>query len=102
MIPSLVCSGEKLVALSSFGGIVYTPRWIVREIVERTLGPRIHGKSPAQLIKIRVIDRHAAPARSCWAQRKRIFDAHLAWYTENAVKDGKVPPDHACRAPSGR
>lgn len=76
------------------GGIVYTPRWVVREIVQRTLGPRIQAKSPTALAKIRIIDPACGSGSFLLGAVEALFDAHLQWYRENAIADGEVTPEH--------
>jgi hypothetical protein len=76
------------------GGIVYTPRWVVREVVERTIGPRIHGKAPGALGNIRIIDPACGSGSFLLGAAEALFDAHLAWYRENALEDGKIVHEH--------
>ena len=38
------------------GGVFYTPEWITKYIVSRTLGPKLAGKTPAELASIKTLD----------------------------------------------
>ncbi len=37
-------------------GAVYTPRWVVRKILERTLDPLTEGLTPGQLLQLKILD----------------------------------------------
>lgn len=38
------------------GGVFYTPDYIVRYMVEQALGPKVKGKSPEEILSVRIID----------------------------------------------
>ncbi|MCC7294026.1 MAG: Eco57I restriction-modification methylase domain-containing protein [Phycisphaerales bacterium] len=38
------------------GGVYYTPRFVVDTIIRRVVGPKIAGKSPAELLDVKVLD----------------------------------------------
>jgi len=76
------------------GGVVYTPPWIVREVVARVLGPLIKGKGPDALAKIRVLDPACGSGSFLLGAIDQLFDAHLDWYRERTAENGGVPASH--------
>jgi adenine-specific DNA-methyltransferase len=38
------------------GGVYYTPGYIVADMVDKALGPKVRGKPPDEIVKVRVID----------------------------------------------
>lgn len=38
------------------GGVYYTPRFVVDSIIRRVIGPKIEGKSPREVLKVKVLD----------------------------------------------
>jgi type I restriction-modification system DNA methylase subunit len=38
------------------GGVYYTPRFVVDTIIRRVVGPKIAGKSPAQVLDVKILD----------------------------------------------
>lgn len=38
------------------GGVYYTPRFVVDSIIRRVIGPKIEGKSPKEVLKVKVLD----------------------------------------------
>lgn len=76
------------------GGVVYTPQWIVREIVARVLGPLIKGKGPDALAKIRVLDPACGSGSFLLGATDELFDAHLDWYRERTDEHGRVPASY--------
>lgn len=38
------------------GGVYYTPRFVVDTIIRRVVGPKVAGKSPSQLLDVKVLD----------------------------------------------
>lgn len=65
------------------GGVVPTPRYIVDSIVERTLGPAVAGKSPAELTTFTVADICCGSGVFLLSAYEFILDHHLSWYLAN-------------------
>lgn len=65
------------------GGVVPTPRYIVDAIVERTLGPQLAGKSPAELESFTVADICCGSGIFLLSVFEYLADYYLAWYLEN-------------------
>lgn len=65
------------------GGVVPTPRYIVDAIVQRTLGPRVTGKSPADLAGFTVADICCGSGIFLLSVFEFLTDHCLAWYQAN-------------------
>jgi hypothetical protein len=65
------------------GGVVPTPRYIVDAIVERTLGPMLAGKSPADLAGFTVADTCCGSGIFLLSVFEFLTDHYLAWYQAN-------------------
>lgn len=60
------------------GGVYYTPTYIVRYIVEQTVGPLVAGKSPRQIEKLTVLD----PACGSGSFLLGAYDFLLSWHLD--------------------
>lgn len=65
------------------GGVVPTPRYIVDAIVQRTLGPQVAGKSPAELATFTVADICCGSGIFLLSVFEFLTDHYLAWYQAN-------------------
>jgi hypothetical protein len=65
------------------GGVVPTPRYIVDSIVQRTLGPRLAGKTPADLAAFTVADICCGSGIFLLSVFDFLADHYLAWYQAN-------------------
>lgn len=65
------------------GGVFPTPRFIVDDIVERTLLPAIKGKNPTDLIGFTVADVCCGSGIFLLALYEFLLEHYLAWYLEN-------------------
>lgn len=65
------------------GGVFPTPRYIVDAIVQRTLGPRIHGKSPVELEEFTVADICCGSGIFLLSVFEFFTDHYLDWYQAN-------------------
>lgn len=66
------------------GGVVPTPRYVADTIVQRTLGPALAGKAPADLTTFTVADICCGSGIFLLAAYEFLLDHYLAWY----VADG--------------
>jgi type I restriction-modification system DNA methylase subunit len=83
---TLTSTGIEIVAkpeVRESGGVVPTPRYIVDSIVERTMGPAIHGKTPQQLDGFTVVDICCGSGIFLLASFELLIDHHLSWYLAN-------------------
>lgn len=74
------------------GGVVPTPRYIVDAIVQRTMGPAIADKSPAELADFTAADICCGSGIFLLSVFEFLTDHYLAWYQAND------PAQHAGRA----
>ncbi len=77
------------------GGIYYTPTYIVKYIVDETVGKLIRGKSPRQISHFRVLDPSCGSGSFLLETYQYLLDYHLRYYdTEGVAKfaSRKKPP----------
>jgi len=77
------------------GGVYYTPEYIVKYIVERTVGSSIKGKTPAQVEKMRIIDPSCGSGSFLVGAYSYLLNWHLDYYTKaknlkKALKEGAI------------
>jgi hypothetical protein len=65
------------------GGVVPTPTFVADTIVERTLGPAISGKSPADLDAFSVADICCGSGTFLLSAYEQLLDHYLAWYVDH-------------------
>lgn len=81
---------EEKPEVAKAGGVYYTPAYIVRYIVDETVGRQIAGRSPAQLAGLRngkqpfrVLDMACGSGSFLLGAYERLLDHCLAWYIDN-------------------
>src|ERR1035437_6760936 len=76
------------------GGIYYTPEYIVRYIVENTVGKLIEGKTPAQIAEMRFADIACGSGSFLLGVYDLLIRYHTKFYNENPgkAKKGDVMP----------
>ena len=65
------------------GGVVPTPRFIADEIVQRTIGPALAGKSPDELDNCTVADICCGSGIFLLSVFEFLTDHYLSWYQVN-------------------
>lgn len=65
------------------GGVFYTPTWVVREIVQRTIGRAFEGKTAGEMEEFRALD----PACGSGSFLLGAFDQLLAWHRDYYVSN---------------
>jgi type I restriction-modification system DNA methylase subunit len=65
------------------GGIKYTPPYIVQNIVRKTLNPLLKGKTPLEVVLIKVLDPACGSGSFLLVAYKYLLDWHLDWYIKN-------------------
>ncbi len=60
------------------GGVYYTPRFVVDTIIRRVIGPKIAGKSPAQLLDVKILDPACGSGSFLVAALQYLFDYCVA------------------------
>jgi len=71
------------------GGVYYTPEYIVRYIVENTVGTLIAGKTPAQIAEMRFADIACGSGSFLLGVYDLLIRHHTAYYNENSGKTKK-------------
>lgn len=77
------------------GGVYYTPTYIVRYIVEQTVGPLVADKSPKEIEHLTVLDPACGSGSFLLGAFEFLLDWHLTYYTANdpaAWAKKKQPP----------
>ncbi len=76
------------------GGVYYTPEYIVRYIVENTVGKLIEGKTPAQIAEMRFADIACGSGSFLLGVYDLLIRHHTKFYNENPgkAKKGDVMP----------
>ena len=64
------------------GGVYYTPEYIVKYIVERTVGSSIKGKTPEAVAKLRIIDPSCGSGSFLVGAYSYLLAWHLDYYTK--------------------
>jgi hypothetical protein len=68
------------------GGVYYTPRYVVRYIVERTVGELVKGKTPKDISRLAILDPACGSGSFLIRAFERICEAYLRWYEKNSDK----------------
>jgi hypothetical protein len=72
------------------GGVYYTPEYIVRYIVENTVGKQIEGKTPAQIAEMRFADIACGSGSFLLGVFDLLLSYHGKWFTANPDKAKKA------------
>lgn len=87
------------------GGVYYTPTYIVRYIVEHTVGPLVAGKTPRQIEKLTVLDPACGSGSFLLGAFEYLLDWHLDYYVAHdpaAWARRKNPPLYETNPNAGR
>ena len=71
------------------GGVYYTPEYIVRYIVENTVGKLIAGKTPKQIAELRFADIACGSGSFLLGVYDTLLEYHGKYYNDNPGKAGK-------------
>jgi len=71
------------------GGVYYTPTYIVRYIVENTVGRLIKGKTPRQVSRLRILDPACGSGSFLIGAYEYLLNYHRDWYVEHDPKKHK-------------
>lgn len=80
------------------GGVYYTPQYIVEYIVKNTVGKLIEGKTPDEIIKLKIVDPACGSGSFLIGAYQYLLDYHLNYYSVNGKpsksrKDNPLTPD---------
>lgn len=80
LTPSHQAKVELKPEIQKSGGVYYTPQFIVKTIVENTVGKLIEGKSPNQISKLKILDPACGSGSFLLGAFQKILDYHLDYY----------------------
>lgn len=69
------------------GGVYYTPEYVVRYIVENTVGQQISGKTPKQIAEMRFADISCGSGSFLLGVFDTLLRYHTGWYNSQPEKD---------------
>ena len=74
------------------GGVYYTPRFVVDTIIRRVVGPKIQGKTPAEVLDVKILDPACGSGSFLVAALQYLFDYCLnAVCADPALANSVVP-----------
>lgn len=91
---------EEKTEVRKAGGVYYTPQYIVKYIVNNTVGKLISGKTPKQISKLRFVDISCGSGSFLITVFDSLLDYHQKWYQANPIqakKEGCILLDGAWR-----
>jgi len=65
------------------GGVYYTPTYIVKYIVEQTVGKLLEGKTPKQASALHILDPACGSGSFLIGAYQHLLDWHLNWYVQH-------------------
>ena len=68
------------------GGVYYTPQYIVDYIVKNTVGEKIKGKSPMDIVDIKIVDPACGSGSFLLGAFEYLMNYHVEWYGKNRQK----------------
>lgn len=79
------------------GGVYYTPKYVVDYIVENTVGKLLEGKTPREVVKLKICDPACGSGSFLIGAYQYLLNWHLKYYLENPgsgkVKDNPLTPE---------
>ncbi len=67
-------SVEEKMEVRHAGGVYYTPRFVVDSIIRRVIGPKVAGKTPAEVLDVKVLDPACGSGSFLVAALQYLFD----------------------------
>ncbi|MGE3107185.1 MAG: N-6 DNA methylase [Phycisphaerales bacterium] len=71
-------SVEEKMEVRHAGGVYYTPRFVVDSIIRRVIGPKVQGKTPAEVLDVKILDPACGSGSFLVAALQYLFDDCLA------------------------
>lgn len=89
LTPAHMAKVEEKPEVKKAGGVFYTPSFIVKDIVKKTVGKLIKDKTPNQISKIRILDPACGSGSFLIEAYQELLNYHLDYYTnlEKPPKD---------------
>ncbi|MBN8646137.1 MAG: Eco57I restriction-modification methylase domain-containing protein, partial [Planctomycetes bacterium] len=69
---------EEKLEVRHAGGVYYTPRFVVDSIIRRVVGPKLQGKTPAEVLDVKILDPACGSGSFLVAALQYLFDDCLA------------------------
>lgn len=69
---------EEKMEVRHAGGVYYTPRFVVDSIIRRVVGPKVQGKTPAEVLDVKILDPACGSGSFLVAALQYLFDYCLA------------------------
>ncbi len=79
------------------GGVYYTPEYIVRYIVENTIGKLIEKKEPEEITEMRFADIACGSGSFLLGVFDYLIAYHVEWFSENKTRRAQAVKDGLCR-----
>lgn len=94
---------EEKMEVRHAGGVYYTPRFVVDSIIRRVIGPKVAGKTPAEVLNLKILDPACGSGSFLVAALQYLFDYCLAAVNKNpALAKVYVPALSAGSGSKGR
>ena len=94
---------EEKPAVRHAGGVYYTPRFVVDTIIRRVIGPKLRGKTPAEVLDLKILDPACGSGTFLVAALQYLFDYCLAQvHARPALATAAVPALAAGSGARGR
>jgi len=76
------------------GGVYYTPKWVVKHIVNNTVGNLIRQKTPEEIAQFKILDPACGSGSFLIGALEKLFEYHHSYYLNNPkdVKRGTLFP----------
>ena len=96
-------SVEEKMEVRHAGGVYYTPRFVVDSIIRRVIGPKVAGKTPAEVLDVKILDPACGSGSFLVAALQYLFDCCLAAvHADPSVAKAIVPALSAGSGTKGR
>jgi hypothetical protein len=94
---------EEKMEVRHAGGVYYTPRFVVDSIVRRVVGPKLQGKTPAEVLDVTILDPACGSGTFLVAALQYLFDYCIAAVTKDpTLAKAHVPGLGAGKTGKGR
>ena len=72
------------------GGVYYTPEVVVRQVVDHTVGPLLAGKTPDEILKLKVIDPSCGSGSFLLVVYERMLQHCLDWFEHHRTASSRA------------
>ena len=85
-------SVEEKMEVRHAGGVYYTPRFVVDSIIRRVVGPKVAGRTPAEVLDVKILDPACGSGSFLVAALQYLFDYCIGAVTRNPALAGTTVP----------